>query len=198
MSESATSGALSNLSEREKKLVVLMLINFCVLTIAGAIYFFTQSQDSTRKEITQYEKTLEALQEFGPVYISQQAQENGTSDADAQRFSADVLKNNRLKLTSFVATHASAVDIKIDNYDEDELPLSAGNKDGGPIITENQIKIDIKEGEMDKVILLLDRIEQSKEPVIIKRINLRELRRKPGMVRANLVISTFIQKDPEG
>lgn len=189
------SNPFSNLSERERKLVTLMLINFIILAVAAGIYFFKTSQDETRAQIEQYEKTLDTLQEYGPIYIAQQKAQDSTGDDNAQRFSAETLKNNRLKLTSFVATHASAVDLKIDNYDEDQLPLSAGNKDGGPIITENQIKIDIKEGEMDKVILLLDRIEKSKEPVIIKRINLRELRNKPGQVRANLVISTFLQKD---
>lgn len=190
-------GPFASLSDREKKLVLLMLVNFCILIVAGGVYFFKQSQDSTRKEIEQYRSTLEALQEYGPAYIKQQSAGDGPADLDAQRFSAETLKKNKLKLTSFVATHASAVDLKVDNYDEDQLPLSAG-KDDGPIITENLIKVDIKEGDMDKVILLLDRIEKSKEPVIIKRINLRNLSRSPGKVRANLVISTYVQKDQEG
>ncbi len=189
-------GALASLSDREKKLVGLMLVNFLILAVAGGVYFFNKSQESTQKEIEQYQSTLDALQEFGPVYIKQQNASEGAVDLDAQRFSAETLRKNKLKLTSFVATHASAVDLKVDNYDEDQLPLSTG-KDDGPIITENLIKVDIKQGEMDKVILLLDRIEKSKEPVIIKRINLRNLSRKPGMVRANIVISTYVQKEQE-
>lgn len=189
---------LQNLSEREQRLLSLMAVNFCILAIAGGVYMFRQSQQKTRAEIEQYEKALDALQEFGPAYLAQQSQAaSGEADEDARRFSAERLKKNNLKLTSFVATHASAVDLKVDNYDEDQLPLST-NKDGGPIITENQVKVDIKSAEMDKVVQLLDRIEESREPVIIKRINLRDIAREPGKVRANLVISTFVQKDQEG
>ena len=53
----------------------------------------------------------------------------------------------------------------------------------------------IREAEMEKLLKLLDRVEKSKEPVIIKRINLRDVRNKKGMVRANITISTYTMKE---
>ena len=190
------SGALAKLTERERSLLGLMAICLTGLALAIGVYLFSSSQKQKQVEIDQYQETLDALQEYGPTYIAQQnAESEGGSDRG--RFNSETLKNNRVKLTSFVATHASAVDLKVDNYDEDELPLSTGNKDDGPILTEHSVKVDIKSAEMDKVILLLDRIEKSKEPVIIKRVNLRNLTREKGKVRANVVLSTYSQKDQE-
>ncbi len=192
-----TSNFWTNLSDRERRLVGLMLTNFVILGVAVGIYLFNQSQDATRSEITQYEETLDALREYGPTYLKrQQAEAQGGAEEAANKFSADKLTNNDLALTSFVATQASAVDIKIDNYDEDSLPMSS-NKDSGPIITEKQLRIDIREAELAKLMKMLDRIEKSPEPVVIKRINMRDVRNKPGHVRANVTISTYVQKSQE-
>ena len=190
--------ALAKLTDRERKLLILMACTMSFLLVSLGLYLFKQSQDKTRAEIMQYERALDALQEYGPRYLAKlQEEEQGLKTKEDQKFSPEKLKKNTVRLTSSVASHASAVDIKVDNYDEDQLNLTTA-KDGGPIITENQVKVDIRLAEMDKLIKLLDRIEKSNEPIVVKRISLRDIPRDPGKVRANLVISTYVQKDPEG
>jgi uncharacterized coiled-coil protein SlyX len=200
MEEQSSGGAKQaweNLTDRERKLVTLMVCNFLFLGLAGSIYFFNKSLAETEDEIARYEKTLDALTEYGPRYLERQArEEGGAKDEDERRFTAELLKKNKLQLTSFVATQASAVDIKVDNYDEDSLKLSTKDS-SGPIITEQQLRVDIREAEMEKMLKLLDRIEKSKEPVVIKRINLRDVRNKKGFVRANITISTYTMKEQE-
>lgn len=192
---SGNDGPLSNLTDRERKLVALMLFNFVALTIVASVFMFYNSLSSTRAEIEQYEQTLDALAEFGPKYLAQQAGGAGGGEQDA--FSTQALAENDLQLTSFVATQASAVDLKIDNYDEDSLPIGSSNKDKGPILLEQQLRVDIREAELPKLLEMLDRIQKSPEPVVIKRINLRDVRGKKGHVRANITVSTYIQKEQE-
>lgn len=190
-------GLLDNLSERERRLAGLMLVNFVFIAIALSIYLFNGMLTKTEDEIARYNTTLEVLNEYRPKYLKLQQQAQGGASDEERRFSGEVLKKNKLQLTSFVATQASAVDIKVDNYDEDSLKLTTKDSTG-PIITEQQLRVDIREAEMDKLLQLLDRIEKSKEPVIIKRINLREVRNKKGLVRANITISTYTQAEQEG
>ena len=187
----------TKMTERERRLVLLMVGNFVLLGIALGVYLFHQSQTETEAEIEQYADTLDAVREFGPLYLRRKQAEESGGDEDAKRFTGELLSKNDLALTSFVATQASAVDIKIDNYDEDSLPLSS-NKDSGPVITEKQLRIDIREADLEKLMRMLERIEKTREPVVIKRINLREVRNKPGQVRANITISTYVQKEREG
>ena len=134
MEEQSSGGAKQaweNLTDRERKLVTLMVCNFLFLGLAGSIYFFNKSLAETEDEIARYEKTLDALTEYGPRYLERQArEEGGAKDEDERRFTAELLKKNKLQLTSFVATQASAVDIKVDNYDEDSLKLSTKRSRG--------------------------------------------------------------------
>ena len=50
--------------------------------------------------------------------------------------------------------------------------------------------------EFDKLLNFLERIETSREPVVIKVISLRakDTKKRDGLVRANLQISTYVQK----
>ena len=189
-------GMLSKLNDRERRLLTIMVVNFAILAVVVVVILFRNSLNETRDEIDQYDAALDALTEYGPRYIENQNKAKEGESEEAQRFSAETLSKNDLKLTSFIATHASAVDVKVDKYDEDSLPLTT-KKDDGPLLTENQVKLDIREAELKKLLDMLDRIEKSPEPVIIKRINLRELRKKPGKVRANVVVATYFQKERE-
>ena len=149
--QSGAKQAWENLTDRERKLLLLMLCNFVFLALAGSVYLFNKSLKETEEEIGRYEKTLDALTEYGPKYLERQAAEEvGDKDDEARRFTGEVLKKNKLQLTSFVATQASAVDIKVDNYDEDSLKLSTKDS-SGPIITEQQLRVDIREAEMEEM-----------------------------------------------
>jgi len=186
----------TNMTERERRLVLGLLANFVVLGSFLGVYSLQQALTGIEDEIAGYKKALTTMAQFGPDYIARKNAEK-VDDGNASKFTEEVMKDNDLKLTSFVAEHASAVDLKIDNYDEDVSPKSAG-KDGEPIIDELALRVNVRQAEVKKVLQLLDRIESSPEPVVIKRINMRDIRNKEGFVRADLTVSTFVQKEPEG
>ena len=189
-------GFWASRNERERRSLIGMAIFFACLGTFLVTYFFMQKQEDTRDEIAKYESILKTLGQKGPDYVAAKAQKEGPKTAD-DKFAPEKLKKNNIQLTSFVATHAQAANIKVDNYDEDQLPVDSG-KDGGPIITKKILRFDIKKADMSALLALLDRIEKSREPVIIDRINLRYVRRNKGFVRAYVHISTFVIKDQEG
>ena len=187
---------LAALNERERRLLGGMAVVLSLLATFMLYFYAQRSQDTTQREIERLESLLKTLSQKGPEFLAREQAKSAQVDG-ADRFSPERLTKNDLKLTSFVAQNAEFANIKVDNYDEGQLPLASG-KDGGPIITERTLRFDIREAQMSSLLMLLDRIEKSREPVIIKRINLREIPSKKGFVRAEISISTYVQKNKEG
>lgn len=186
----------TNLSTREQRLLLGMLCLFAFFGVVLSVYSFQTSLDKTQAEIDKYEEALKTMAQLGPKYLEDKALKASGGGANKSKFTPEVMLKNNVKLTSFVAEHASAVDLKVDNYDEDSIPLSSG-KDG-PIINENILRFNLRRADLKKLLALLDRIDKSAEPVVIKKIDLREIRKKKGLVRANISVSTFVQKKQEG
>jgi hypothetical protein len=187
--------ALSKLSAGERQKLMLLVLNFLVLGMGSAIYMFYQSLGAMEEEIERYRQAIEAMAEVAPKLAEAKAAAAQGAEDSASRFTPEILSKNDLKLTSFVASHATAADIKIENYDEDSIILS-NNKDTGASLVEKIVKVEVREVEFDKLLNFLERIETSREPVVIKVISLRakDTKKRDGLVRASLQISTYVQK----
>ena len=182
----------------ERTLLKAAAAIFVVLILGVVLYSFSEGQSEIEAEIAEYQGTLKLLSAQAPAYTKAKAElaRKSSNDVASKKFAPERLKDNKVQLTSLVAELAQQSNIKVDKYDEDELPMSTG-KDGGPIITEKILRFDVRDAEMSNLLALLDAIERTTEPVFIKRINLREVRRKEGHVRAYVTLSTYIQKDQE-
>ncbi|RVU44889.1 hypothetical protein EA187_10150 [Lujinxingia sediminis] len=186
---------IAGLSDRERKLLAAMFATFAVLGIFVTVMLVQRSLDTIEAETTTYEDVLNLLATAGPDYLAQEA--GGAVDPRVERFSEEVLDNNTVQLTSLVATHATAANIAVSSYDEDQSPIgSARGNDGGPIIVERLLRVDIRRAEMNALVDLLDRIEKSDDPVIIKRVDVRSVGGE-GQVRAQLVVSTYQRRAQE-
>jgi len=187
-------GAFANLNERERKGLVFLGFFLPVVFMVIASIAFHNSMASIRNDTQRYKAALDLLTAAGPAYAEKKSE--SARPQGHKHISEEVLSKNDIKLTSFVAEHAQAVDIDVTSYDEDELPF--GKKDsGGPIVVEKQLRVEIRSADMNKLIRLLDRIEKSDEPVFVKRVDVRKHRKKPGDVRAVLTVSTFVKKEQE-
>ncbi len=187
-------GMLDNLTEREQVLLKAMFGVFALLAIFVIVGLVQRSVAEIDEETSQYAMALELLANQGPQYMSAQAGDDDFTRADL--FTEEVLHDNEVQLTSYVASHASAVDVSVSSYDVDEQPLGSRGDQEGPLIEERQLRVDIRDAEMDRFVELLHRIEESREPVVIKRIDVRSVRDE-GMVRALLIVSTFQYADEE-
>ncbi len=191
------SGILENLTERERMLLKAMLGVFVILGLFVLVGLAQRSVAELEHQTAQYQTSLDLLASEGPAFLA--AQHGGDDDVmtKADLFTEEILQDNEVQLTSYVASHASAVDVSVSSYDVDSHPLgSTGGDNSGPLIEERQLRVDIRNAEMDKFIELLHRIEDSREPVVIKRLDVRSVRDE-GKVRALLIVSTFQYADEE-
>ena len=188
------SGVFQNLSEREKmQLAGLGLFLLVMASILGAGLFMT-AMDDIEAATGRYESALDLLATAGPAYSERAAlaDEQGTH----KKVDDEALEKNNIKLTSFVAEQAEKASIEVSSYDESELPFG-NKKDGGPIIVEKQLRVEIRKAQMAELMDLLDRVHKSEEPVFVKRLDIRAQRRIPGEVRAIVTVSTYIKKAAE-
>ena len=196
MELSDAKSVLDNLNERERMLLKAMLGVFVLLGLFVIVGLAQRSVSELEVETAQYQTALDLLAAEGPAFLAAQQGTDEDEMTRADLFTEEVLQDNQVQLTSYVASHASAVNVSVSSYDVDEQPLGSRGDDSGPLIEERQLRVDIRNAEMDKFIELLHRIEESREPVVIKRIDVRSVRDE-GKVRALLVVSTFQYADED-
>jgi hypothetical protein len=184
-----------NLSDSEKRYVIGAAIFFPTLIMVVALIVFVQSIGEVETETQRYKDSLDLLATAAPVYLEQK--KNAQQATSHKKLDDEMMANNDIKLTSFVAGHASKADITVSSYDEDELPFGSKDNDEGPIIVEQQLRVEIREASMANLVKLMDFIEKDTKPVFIKRIDIRKRGRDAGEVRAILTVSTFVKKEKE-
>lgn len=184
-----------NLNDREQLLVKVagVLLPLILLTFIGLV--FNNSLNTTRTEIDEKQELLNKLAEIAPDYNNNK--EDGAEKQQA-KFSPEAIQNNNVKLTSFVATHATAVGVQVDSYDESERPISSSGgeaeDDGESSLYRADVTVEIRGAKTDKLLKLLERIETADKPVVLERVTLTNQRRNAGEVRATIIVATFKRK----
>ena len=186
-------GIFGNLPDKEKKQLTFLAMFLATLFSGFGMYLLFGTLDDIDKETKKYKSALELIAAQGPQYL--EAKTSSKVKKSHKDTSEERIKNNDIKLTSFVAEIAERKNIKIGSYDESELPF--GKNTEGPIIVEKQLTAKIASANMDEVIGLLDEIEKSNDPVFIKRIDIRKKGKKSNVVKATILVSTFVRKEPE-
>ncbi len=184
-----------NLNDREQLWVKIagVVLPLVLLTFIGLV--FNNSLNATRTEIDEKKELLDKLAKIAPDYNKNQ--EDGAEQQQA-KFSPEAIENNNVKLTSFVATHATAVGIQVDSYDESERPISSSGGeaegDGESSLYRADVTVEIRGATTDKLLKLLERIETADKPVVLERVTLTNQRRNAGEVRATIIVATFKRK----
>lgn len=193
-SNEAKKGFLAKLSEREKMQLGGLALFLTVMASLVGIGLFQRAMEDIELTTNKYKAALDYVATAGPAYAERAATASATGTH--KRVDDESLRKNNIKLTSFVAEQAEKASIDVSSYDEDELPFG-NKKDGGPIVVEKQLRVEIRIAQMSQLMDLLDRIHKSEEPVFVKRLDIRAQRKKPGEVRAVVTVSTFVKKDAE-
>ena len=184
---------LQDLSDREKKLLVAMAIILPTLIGILVIGVFYRSLNEIEESTQQYKQALTLVSTVGPSYMEKK--KSGSKDQGVRsKFTDEVMENNDIKMTSFIATQAAAVNINVSSYDEAEIPIGSKSGDEGPLITERKLTVEIRDARFETLLKLLERIETSDRPVVIKRIRVQGKPRRPGEVSARIEVSTYVKK----
>lgn len=179
-------------NDREQLLIKIAGVVLPLVALAFVTVWHNQTLNTTRDQIERYEQTLDLLGDIAPRY---RGKKDSEEDKGAEKFSREALENNDIKLNSFVATHATAVGVQPDSYNQNERRLGGGDEEteDSPLLKLN-VEVEIREAQIDKVKRLLERIEKADEPVVIERVTLSKKKRDTGKVRAELVVTTFKRK----
>lgn len=187
---------LENLSERERLLLKAMLGVFALLAVVVIVFMSQRAVADLEAETRQYSNALSLLATAGPAYL--ETQQGGDADPRVARFSDEVLNEGRVQLTGFVATHAGATNVAVSSYNEQQNALGTeGRGDSGPRIIERALQIDIRSAEMDRLVEFLHRIEESSDPVVIRRVRIHTGRNEGEVRQVQVVISTFERRGSE-
>lgn len=191
LQENLKKGFWADRTPSEKKLLKVLAALMPVLLVVLIIGLMIQSINEVEEEALRHRQTLDFIATAGPAWVERTARES--SQQTHKDISEETLTDNSLALTSFVASHADAVGITVSSYDEDSLPFG-GRGQSESIITERQLRVEIRNANMDNLIELLDRIEKAEEPVWIKRVNIQKQGRDDGVVRALVSVSTYSKR----
>ena len=188
----SSGGMLSRLSEKEKIQLTVWAMFMCVMLSIAAVIFFNRQMEEIDQDTGRYEAALDYLATAAPAF----AERNKATGAQGTHKNVDdeALRKNDIKLTSFVAQLAEKAKLEVSSYDESELPFG-NTKDGGPIVVEKSLRVNIREAPMTALIDLLERVHKAPEPVFVKRLDIRGKRKKPGIVRATVTVSTYLKKE---
>lgn len=183
----------SELSDREKKMVIAMAVILPLLAMVLVIGVFSRSLTDIEDQTRSYQQSLDLVAAAGPTYLK--SQQSADKDGMADIFTEEVLEDNPVKLTGFIAARANEAGVNPSSYDTEDIPIGSKSGDkSGPIIVEKKVKVDIRQVQIDNFLKFLEAIETSGEPVVIKRIDLRGRARTPGDVRARVEVSTFVKR----
>ncbi|AWV87888.1 hypothetical protein [Bradymonas sediminis] len=197
MAKETLSDKFDALSAREKKMLAAMAIIMPILVMVVISGLFSRSLGSIEDQTREYQKSLDLLAVAGPVYLKKQAPTD--KNTLASLFTEEVLTDNPVKLTGFMAARATEAGVSPNSYDTEEIPLGGSSSDKSqPMLFENKVRVDIRATQINDLMKFLEVIERSGEPVVIKRIDLRGNSRVPGEVRARVEVSTFVKKKKEG
>lgn len=188
---------LQNLSDREKMMLKIMAGVFAVLGLVLIIGLSQRAIGELEAETRTYANALSQLADRGPAYL--EAQQGGDVDPRVARFPDEALDSGRIQLTGFVATHAAATNVAVTSYNEQQNAIgNEGRRDSGPRIIERSLQVDIRSAQLDRLVEFLQRIEESPDAVIIRRIRMNAGRNEDGEVRqVQVVISTFERRSGE-
>lgn len=196
MAKETLGDKIAALNPREKKMLAAMALIMPILLMVVIIGFFNRSLGGIEDQTHTYQGSLELLAEGGPKYYSKQSRSD--DGGVPTLFTDEIMTDNPVKLTSFIAARASEAGVNPNSYDSEDIAIgsSSSSKDT-PTVTEKKLTVDIREAEIDKLLEFLQVIETSGEPVVIKRVDLRGNARSPGVVRARVEVSTYIKPKQE-
>ena len=112
--EKSSGFSLSALSEREKRLLGAMLAVFAVILVIIPIILFQRSMDDIDRDTRAYKQALDLIAVGGPEFLERK--KNDSAQKSHKKLDEDVLNNNPVKLTSFVAKHAEATKITVSSF----------------------------------------------------------------------------------
>lgn len=175
---SGVMGALSRMSDRERKLVGLTGIVAALMIFGGAFWWVDKTLDGKARRVKEMNETLQQVLALEGQYKEAEARE---------RQNATRLRTNRVSLFSELQKAAGQLGLTLNDLNERQVPV----KDSS--ITEVSVEVNLKQVSIDKLNLFLEKIEGKSSGGLVKILKLKVKTRHddPELLDVNMTVATW-------
>lgn len=166
------------LSEREKKLLAMLLLSLLALLFVGTIYGAISRLNSKESQLIKNKEQVAKIQSLRPSYLS--------SRSKSEREKLRIARNN-ISLFSFIQSITTSLGLSVRDLNEQKRPLPRSN------IVEISVKLNLIKLSIDKLTALIDEIETSNYGDLVKVTKLKVNKRfdEPDLLDLQMTISTW-------
>jgi len=184
-SQSALSGALAKMTDRERRLVYLTAVVAIVLAIVGVGWLISGAIDKRERNIKIRKEEIAQLETLRGEY------EAATTRQKAAE--ARIKQSAATSLFTLMQKAAAEVGLPLSDLNERRLPVKDSD------LSEVTVDVTLKDLSMDKLVALLEKIEGRTTGGVVKVSKLKVKTRfdNPELLEATLTVSTW-RAAPEG
>lgn len=175
---SGVKGALSRMSDRERKLVGLTGAVAALLLFGGAFLWVDKTLDGKARRVRDLNESLQQVLALEGQYKAAEARD---------RQNAMRLRTNNVSLFSLLQTAAGQLGLTLNDLNERKVPLKNGD------IEEVSVEVNLKQVSIDKLNLFLEKIEGKSSGGLVKIVKLKVKTRhdNPELLDVNMTVATW-------
>jgi len=166
------------LSERERRLVLILLISLCVLLVVSTVLLTTAKISSKRTELARNKQQLSEIKGLSSEYL--QAKEKN------EKAKMAVMRNS-VSLFTFIQNISNRLGLSVKDLNETKRSLPKTD------IVEVSVKLTLTKLSIDRVTALLEAIETSENGELVKVTKLKISKRfdEPDLLDLSMTVSTW-------
>ncbi len=166
------------LSDRERRLVLILFICLCVFLIFSTVYLATSKIATKRAELVRNKEQLVQIKGLEAEYL--QAKEK------SEKAKMTVMRND-VSLFTLIQSISSRLGLSVKDLNETKRPLPKSD------MVEISVRVSLTKLSIDKVTALIEAIETSEHGELVKVTKLKINKRfdEPGLLDLQMTVSTW-------
>jgi general secretion pathway protein M len=177
-SPSALGAALDNMSERERRLVMLLAAVFTILVLGGGLWWASDKLDGRERRVRDMRQNLQQILALEAQYKNAE---------QSERKSASRFKTNTTSLFSLLQKSAGQLGLTLNDLNERKTQLRDSD------VTEVSVEVNLKQVSIDKLTTFLEKIEgrRSSGLVKVKKLKVKTRYDDPELLDVNMTVATW-------
>jgi hypothetical protein len=175
---SQLSQAMTRMTDRERRLVALLVGTFLVLVVGGSIYWASGRLSAKERRVKDMRTTIAQIT----------AMETEYREAEGKQRQAEMkLKTNNTSLFSLLQKSAGQLGLTLNDLNERKTPVKDTD------IVEVSVEVNLKEVSIDKLNTFLEKVEGKSSSGLVKVLKLKVKTRydNPELLDVNMTVATW-------
>lgn len=176
---SSLAGALDGLNDRERRLVLALVVVFLVLSVGGGMWWAQSRLDAKERRVKDMRSTLEQIASLEARYKSAE---------QAERQAEMRLRTNNVSLFSLLQKSAQELDLTLNDLNERKTAVKDTER-----ISEVSVDVNLKEVSIDRLHSFLEKIEGKSSNGLVKIMKLKMKTRydNPELLDVSMTVATW-------